>query len=442
MMDNLPTDSHFENMKIARSWGFKVSENTAKVKDIEGIINFINYWDKERYNLPYDIDGIVIKVDKISLREKLGFTAKTPRWAIAYKFKAEEAAVKLLSIDYQVGRTGIITPVANLEPAHLAGTIVKRASLHNADIIKSLDLHENDTVYIEKGGEIIPKITRVDVSKRVEGSKPIEYITKCPVCGTELVRNEGEAGHYCPNYLSCPPQIKGRIAHFVTRKAMNINCGEATIELLYNNGLIENCADFYELKASEIEGLERFGKKSAENLIKSINDSKSAPFERVLYALGIRHVGEGTAKILAKTFLSIDGLKNATEEQLSDTKDIGEIIGKSVYSWLRKDENIALVNRLHSFGLNFLAEASEEITPPTEKLSGKNIIVTGSFATPQRREELEKMVAQNGGKLQSSVNSKTDFIVAGDKPGKSKIQKAEQLGTKIISEEEFLKLLV
>lgn len=441
LMDNLPSDSHFENMKIARSWGFKVSENTVKAKNIDEIIAFINYWDKERYNLPYDIDGIVIKVDKISLRDTLGYTAKTPRWAIAYKFKAEEAAVKLLSIDYQVGRTGIITPVANLEPAHLAGTIVKRATLHNEDIIRSLDLHENDTVYIEKGGEIIPKITRVDLSKREEGSKPIEYITKCPVCGAQLVRNEGEAGHYCPNYNGCPPQITGKIIHFVTRKAMNINCGEATIEMLYNQGFIKNCADLYELKTSDIESLERFGKKSAENLIKSINDSKSVPFERVLYALGIRYVGEGSAKLLAGDFGNIDAMIAATEEQLSETHDIGEIIAKSVYSWLRKPENLEILNRLRAYGLQFQSVKTEKDENSSEKLSGKSLIVTGSFATPSRREELEKMVSQNGGKLQSSVNSKTDFIVAGEKPGASKIKKAEQLGTKIISEEEFLKML-
>lgn len=442
LMDNLPSDSHFENMKIARSWGFKVSENTVKAKNIEEIISFINYWDKERYNLPYDIDGIVIKVDKISLREKLGFTAKTPRWAIAYKFKAEEAAVKLLSIDYQVGRTGIITPVANLEPAHLAGTIVKRATLHNEDIIRSLDLHENDTVYIEKGGEIIPKITRVDLTKRVEGSKPIEYITKCPVCGTLLVRNPGEAGHYCPNYMGCRPQITGKIIHFVTRKAMNINCGEATIEMLFNVGLIKNYADIYELKVSDLESLERFGRKSAENFVKSVNDSKSVPFERVLYALGIRYVGEGAAKTLAKTFKNINNLINASKEELSMAQDIGEIIAESVFSWFRNDDNILILNRLRFVGLQFeIAESEAENQIKSDKLSGKSLIVTGSFSSPKRREELEEMVTLNGGKLQSSVNAKTDFVVAGEKPGASKIKKAEQLGTKIISEEEFLEML-
>lgn len=442
LMDSLPSDSHFENMKIARSWGFKVSENTVKAKNIEEIINFINYWDKERYNLPYDIDGIVIKVDKISLRDTLGYTAKTPRWAIAYKFKAEEAAVKLLSIDYQVGRTGIITPVANLEPAHLAGTIVKRATLHNEDIIKGLDLHENDTVYIEKGGEIIPKITRVDLSKRVEGSKPIEYITKCPVCGTLLVRNEGEAGRYCPNYLGCKPQITGKIIHFVTRKAMNINCGEATIELLYNNKLIQNYADLYELKSDDVKKLERFGQKSAENLISSINDSKTVPFERVLYALGIRFVGEGAAKTLASTFLNIDALIAASKEQLSEAQDIGEIIADSLYTWFRKRENIEIINRLRRYGLQFEMVKTEDLNSSlSDKLQGQSFIVTGSFVTPQRREELEKMVKEFGGKLQTSVNSKTDFVVAGQKPGASKIKKAEQLGKKIISEEDFLKML-
>ena len=441
LMDQLPTDSHFQNMQIARRWGFKVSENTAKANSIDEVFDFINYWDKERKNLPYDIDGIVIKIDSMSLRDRLGFTAKTPRWAIAYKFKAEEAAVKLLSIDYQVGRTGIITPVANLEPAHLAGTIVKRASLYNSDFIASLDLHEGDIVYVEKGGEIIPKVTRVELSKREPGAKPIHYITKCPICGTDLVRNAGEAGHYCPNYTTCPPQITGKILHFVTRKAMNINCGEATIELLYKDNLIHDVADLYTLTVDQMSRLERFAQKSAENFVQSVEKSKQVPFERVLYAVGIRYVGEGAARNLVKKFKTLDAMKNATLEELADAEDIGEIIANSVYQWLRNPVNIQLVDRLRSYGLKFEAEVNADEGPQSNKLEGLSLIVTGSFATPQRRTELEKMVEQNGGKLQSSVNSKTNFVVAGDKPGASKVKKAEQLGIKIISEAEFLEML-
>ncbi|MBR4267339.1 MAG: NAD-dependent DNA ligase LigA [Bacteroidales bacterium] len=441
LMDQLPTDSHFQNMQIARRWGFKVSENTAKANSIDEVFDFINYWDKERKNLPYDIDGIVIKIDSMSLRDRLGFTAKTPRWAIAYKFKAEEAAVKLLSIDYQVGRTGIITPVANLEPAHLAGTIVKRASLYNSDFIASLDLHEGDTVYVEKGGEIIPKVTRVELSKREPGAKPIHYITKCPICGTDLVRNAGEAGHYCPNYTTCPPQITGKILHFVTRKAMNINCGEATIELLYKDNLIHDVADLYTLTVEQMSRLERFAQKSAENFVQSVEKSKQVPFERVLYAVGIRYVGEGAARNLVKKFKTLDAMKNATLEELADAEDIGEIIANSVYQWLRNPVNIQLVDRLRSYGLKFEAEVNADEGPQSNKLEGLSLIVTGSFATPQRRTELEKMVEQNGGKLQSSVNSKTNFVVAGDKPGASKVKKAEELGIKIISEAEFLGMI-
>ncbi len=440
LMDKLPTDSHFQNMDIARSWGFKVSQHTRKAENIEEVWDFINYWDKERYNLPYDIDGIVIKIDSMQMRQTLGYTAKTPRWAIAYKFKAEEAASPLLSIDYQVGRTGVITPVANLAPVALAGTMVKRATLHNADIIKALDLHEGDTVFIEKGGEIIPKITRVNLALRPKDAKSIHYIENCPVCGAKLVRNQGEAGHYCPNYRNCPPQIKGKIIHFVTRKAMNINCGEATVELLYNQNLVKNYADLYMLTVEQVEKLERFAKKSAENFVKSINDSKSVPFERVLYALGIRYVGEQAAKSLAFTFGSIDNIKNADVQQISQTDDIGEVIAKSVYDWMHDPENLQIVDRLKEYGLKFTAEVVDNRSK-SDKLSGLSIIVTGSFATPQRRSELEEIVKANGAKLQSSVNAKTSFIVAGEKPGGSKIEKANKLGIKIITEQEFLDML-
>ncbi len=441
LMDTLPTDSHTENMAMAKSWGFKVSENTKLAKNIDEVWNFINYWDKEREKLPYDIDGIVLKVDSMTQRERLGFTAKTPRWAIAYKFKAEEAAAKLLSIDYQVGRTGIVTPVANLTPVHLAGTVVKRATLNNADFISGLGLHNGDTVYIEKGGEIIPKITRVDETMREPGATPIKYIENCPVCGAALVRNDGESGYYCPNYANCPPQIMGKVIHFVTRKAMDINCGEATIEQLYNAHLVNNIADLYSLKVSDIEGLERQGRKSAENLIASLEKSKQVPFDRVLYALGIRYVGEGSAKILAKKFHDIDTIANATLEQLAEVKDVGVGIATSIFDWMRNDGNIKLIQRLKEAGLQMAIEVAEDDAPKSDKLAGMNIIVTGSFATPQRRSELEKMVEDHGGKLQSGVNAKTSFIVAGAKPGASKVQKAEKLGIKIISEADFLAML-
>ena len=441
LMDTLPTDSHTENMAMAKSWGFKVSENTKLAKNIDEVWEFINHWDKEREKLPYDIDGIVLKVDSMTQRERLGFTAKTPRWAIAYKFKAEEAAAKLLSIDYQVGRTGIVTPVANLTPVHLAGTVVKRATLNNADFISGLGLHNGDTVYIEKGGEIIPKITRVDETLREPGATPIKYIENCPVCGAALVRNDGESGYYCPNYANCPPQIMGKVIHFVTRKAMDINCGEATIEQLYNAHLVNDIADLYSLKVSDIEGLERQGRKSAENLIASLEKSKQVPFDRVLYALGIRYVGEGSAKILAKKFHDIDTIANATLEQLAEVKDIGIGIATSVFDWLHNDNNIRLLQRLKEAGLQMSLDVADDDSPKSDKLAGMNIIVTGSFATPQRRSELEKMVDDHGGKLQSGVNAKTSFIVAGAKPGASKVQKAEKLGIKIISEADFLAML-
>ncbi|MCQ2251463.1 MAG: NAD-dependent DNA ligase LigA [Bacteroidales bacterium] len=437
LMDQLPTDSHFKNMSIARDWGFKVSENMAKAKSIDEVWSFIEYWDKEREKLPYDIDGIVIKVDDMHLRDTLGFTAKTPRWAIAYKFKAEEAASELLSIDYQVGRTGVITPVANLSPVHLAGTTVKRATLNNADFIQNLGLHEGDTVYIVKGGEIIPKIIRVDEERRKPGATPIKYIENCPVCGSRLVRNPGEAGHYCPNYAGCAPQITGKIIHFVGRKAMDINCGEATIEQLYNAGLVKDIADMYSLTVDQLEQLDRFARKSAENLVASLDKSKQVPFERVLFALGIRYVGEGAAKILAKKFQNMDALMAASEEEISQADEIGGVIAKSVYEFVRNEGNVRIIERLRAAGLRFEQDAVS-VEPTSEKLAGMSIIVTGSFATPKRREELEQMVEQNGGKLQSSVNNKTTFVVAGLKPGASKVQKAEKLGVPIISEDDFL----
>ncbi len=441
LMDTLPTDSHTDNLALAKSWGFKVSDNTKLARNIDEVWDFINYWDNEREKLPYDIDGIVLKVDSMTQRDRLGFTAKTPRWAIAYKFKAEEAAAKLLSIDYQVGRTGIVTPVANLTPVHLAGTIVKRATLNNADFIQNLGLHTGDTVYIEKGGEIIPKITRVDETLREPGATPIKYIDKCPVCGATLVRNDGEAGYYCPNYENCPPQIMGKVIHFVTRKAMDINCGEATIEQLYNAHLVNDIADLYSLKASDIEPLERQGRKSAENLVQSIEKSKQVPFDRVLYALGIRYVGEGAARVLARKFRDIDALASASTDALAATNEIGETIAATVFEWMHNEVNIRLIQRLKEAGLQFVLDVADDDAPKSDRLAGKNIIVTGSFATPQRRAELEKMVEDNDGKLQSGVNAKTTFVVAGAKPGASKVQKAEKLGIKIITEEEFLAMM-
>lgn len=440
LMDNLPSDSHFSNMQKASDWGFQISQHTAKVDSINKVWDFIQLWDQKRQSLPFDIDGIVIKVDSIKLRNTLGYTAKTPRWAIAYKFKAEEASSKLISVDYQVGRTGIVTPVANLEPVHLAGTVVKRATLHNADIIKSLDLHCGDTVFLEKGGEIIPKITRVDLSKRIPGASAVEYVSRCPQCGAELVRNEGESGFYCPDYRRCKPQITGKIIHFISRKAMNINCGEATIEMLYNASLIKDVADLYQLTPDQLIPVGRFAKKSAENLVASINDSKKVPFARVLYALGIRHTGEIAAEALASHFNDVEKIRVATIEEIAAVEDIGEIIAQSVYSWFHDDDNILLLNRLKEYGLSFNNDHVEPVKQKPAVLSGLNIIVTGSFATPARRTQLEEAVKIYGGKLQSSVNAKTDYLVCGENPGASKLEKAQKKGTKIITESEFLKL--
>jgi DNA ligase (NAD+) len=445
LMDSLPSDSHTVNLSKAKEWGFKVSTDSKLVGSIEEIISFIDYWDEARKYLPYDIDGIVIKIDSMVLRNYLGFTAKVPRWAIAYKFKAEEVKTKILSIDYQVGKTGIVTPVANLKPVHLAGTTVKRATLNNADYIKGLDLHEGDTVFVEKGGEIIPKITRVDSFDRDPSAKPVTFITKCPACGATLVREPGEVGYYCPNSSNCTPQIIGKIIHFVSRKAMNIkHCGESIIELLYKTKLIKDVSDLYTLTEDKLVKLSGFGSSSAQRLIKEIENSKKVPFESVLYALGIRHVGENIAKILARRFENIRNLTMAATGMvnvLSEAPDIGPKIAASLGDWFSDSDNTTILRKLGTYGLQFSVKSKPTSTSSTTILRGKNFIITGSFSTPERREELGKLIEENGGRLQTSVSSNTTYLVAGDLPGTSKVQKAEKLGVSIINEQTLLNMI-
>ncbi len=435
--EELPSDSHYENLQYARKWGFKVSEHVRRVNDLRGVFDFIEYWERERKNLPFDIDGAVIKVDSLRQQRILGETAKAPRWAIAYKFKAERVSTRLLSVDFQVGRTGVVTPVANLEPVHLAGTVVKRASLHNADIIKNLDLHYGDYVYVEKGGEIIPKIVGVDKSRRQPDARPVEFITHCPACGAKLVRDPDEAAHYCPNRWGCPPQIIGRIEHFVGRKAMDILMGEATIKQLYEAGLVRTVADLYDLKYEDLIKLERFADKSARNLLESIERSKQVPFERVLFALGIRYVGETVAKVLARHFKDIDRLRQASYDELVAIDEIGDKIAKSIIEFFQDERNLQIIERLKKAGLQMRVQEQDK----PQVLEGLTFVVTGNFGTPQRRKKIEELVELYGGKKASSVSSKTDYIVAGDKPGASKIQKAQQLGIPIISAEDFLKMI-
>jgi DNA ligase (NAD+) len=434
------SDTHSNNLKMASSWGFKISEHTKVCKDIDEVLNFIHVWDKERNNLPIATDGVVVKVNSIAVQNDLGTTAKSPRWAVAYKFKAEQARTKLLSVSYQVGRTGAVTPVANLEPVQLAGTTVKRASLHNADIIEGLDLHLNDTVLVEKGGEIIPKIVGVDPDDRHPLNQKIRFIDKCPECGTPLVRSEGEAAHYCPNEAGCPPQIKGKIIHFISRKAMNIDgMGEETVELFYNRGMISNIADLYNLKAEDIAVLERMGDKSAQRIIDGLEASKSVPFERVLFALGIRFIGETVAKILAKAFKSIESIKNASLEELTEVNEIGDRIAESIYFWFRDEKNIILANRLKEIGLQF--ELSEEqLAGTTDKLKGLSIIISGTFQK-HSREELKKIIELHGGKNVGSISKNTDYMLAGENMGPSKLEKVQKLGIPIISEDDFLKMI-
>ena len=438
--ENIGGDTHYEMLQKAKSWGFKVSDAVRVAKSVDEVMEYINYWDTERKNLPVATDGVVLKVNSLRQQRELGYTAKSPRWAIAYKFKAERECTRLREVTYQVGRTGKITPVANLDPVQLAGTVVKRASLHNADIISELDLRLDDMVYVEKGGEIIPKIVGVDKDARKENLLPVGFIDKCPECGTPLVRLEGEAAHYCPNEDGCPPQMKGKIAHFVSRKAMDINIGEEGIDLLFDNKLIGDVADLYTIDLNMLSHLPGWGVKSAMKLKESVEKSKEVPFDRVLFALGIRYVGESAAKKIAKAFKSIDAIKAASLEQLQEIDEIGESIARSIKYYFSKEKNNALIERLSDYGVQMELN-TEDATVVGDKLAGLNIIVTGSFATPQRRSELEQMVQDNGGKLQSSVNAKTSFIVAGEKPGSSKIKKANELGTKIIGEEEFLAMI-
>jgi DNA ligase (NAD+) len=433
------TNSHYENLMLAKTWGFKVPDFMTRVNNIDGAISFIHEWDQKRKALPFDTDGIVIKVDSIPQQLLLGFTSKEPRWAIAYKYKAERAETKLLSIDYQVGRTGAVTPVANLSPVLLAGTTVKRATLHNADQMALLDIRPGDFVYVEKGGEIIPKIISVNLSKREEAVNPLTFITNCPECGTALMRNEGEAAHYCPNEDECPPQIKGKLEHFVGRAAMDINCAEATIDLLYRKGLLRKVSDFYKLTKDDILQLERFASKSADNLIKSIEASKQVPFPRVLYSIGIRFVGETVAKKLALHFKNMKGLSEATLEQLLEVEEIGERIALSVLDYFENPKHQQILKDLEEAGVQ-LSLSEEAIKLISEKLVGSSIVVTGTYQGFSR-DQMKTLIEKHGGKTASGVSAKTTYLLAGEKPGPDKIQKAQKLGIRIISEEEFLKLI-
>ena len=437
--DSLPISTQFEGLEKAREWGFKVPSQSQVCHNTQEVMDFINYWDKHRHELPYETDGVVIKVNNLQQQQELGYTAKSPRWAIAYKFKAEQVTTKLSSISYQVGRTGAITPVANLEPVLLAGTVVRRASLHNADQIAKLDLHIGDSVFVEKGGEIIPKIVGVNIDERLENSAPVSYITHCPECETKLIRNEGEAQHYCPNSYGCPPQITGKIQHFISRKAMDIEgIGQETVELMFRSGLIKNYADLHELQLNEISKLERMGERSAENIIIGVNKSKQVPFERVLFALGIRFVGETVAKKLARTFLSIDNLQKATFEELLQIDEIGERIAQSVIEFFADEQNQKIIERLKSYGLQTQIIRNEN--EHSDKLKGITFVVSGVFEKFSR-EQLKNMMENNGAKVASSISSKTNYIVAGENMGPSKLEKAQKLNIPIISELDFEKML-
>ena len=439
--DRLSINTQFESLEKAREWGFKVPAIAKIAKSISEVIEFVDYWDIHRHDLPYETDGVVIKVNSLFQQEELGYTAKAPRWAIAYKFKAEKASTVLKEITYQVGRTGAVTPVANLKPVSLAGTIVKRASLHNADQIEKFDIRVDDTVFVEKGGEIIPKIVGVDLGKRTKNSLPTIYITHCPECNTELKRQEGDAKHFCPNIDGCAPQIIGRIQHYISRKAMDIDgLGSETVSLLVKNGLIHNYADLYELTVSDILPLDRMAEKSAINLIVGVEASKKIPFERVLFALGIRYVGETVAKKLSKHYKSINGLANASEKELINVDEIGEVIAKSVVDFFSLFENNDIINRLKSYGVQ-LEVSEEELSNQTNKLDGNTFVVSGVF-TKVSRNELKQLIEQNGGKLSSSISKKTNFVIAGDKMGPSKRIKAEDLGLAIITEDDFLLMIL
>jgi len=436
---DLPHTTHYGNLMQAAAWGFQVADSLRVCKDLEEVTGFIDFWENRRDTLPYETDGVVIKVNSLELQKELGFTAKSPRWAIAYKYKAEQASTRLVSVAYQVGRTGTVTPVANLEPVLLAGTTVKRASLHNADQIFLLDLHVNDMVYVEKGGEIIPKIVGVDQDSRNEKSEPVKFIDTCPECGTKLVRNEGEANHFCPNYLHCPPQIKGRIEHFISRKAMNIEgLGEETVDLLFSKGLVRNIADLYDLKSEQLVELDRMGKKSAANILKSIRDSIGVPYHRVLFALGIRHVGETVAKTISQKFSSVDDLMNADIAGLTAVREIGPKIASSIVSYFNDSDNLEIIRRLKLTGISLTA--GESAQPSGSLLGGKTIVISGVFKV-HSRDEYKEIIEKNGGKNASSISGSTSFVLAGDNMGPSKKEKADELGVPLMSETEFLKII-
>lgn len=437
--DELPGDGHYENLEKAREWGFKISEGMRKVKTLQEIYDFIDYWDTERKKLPVATDGIVLKVNSLRQQRALGYTAKNPRWAIAYKFKAERACTRLNEVTFQVGRTGAVTPVANMEPVQLAGTTVRRATLNNEDFIRSLDLHIGDYVYVEKGGEIIPKIVGVDIEQRPIIAQPVTFITHCPECGAKLVRYEGEAAYYCPNDAGCPPQIKGRIEHFISRKAMNIDSiGPETVDDFYRHGLVRNVADLYDIEVQQING-DGSRQKSAEKIVNGIEASKQVPFERVVFALGIRFVGETTARLLARHFKTIDALAAASLQDLLEVEGVGEVIAKSVITYFRNPVTMHIVERLRGYGLQ-MALSEEQMSSATDKLAGKSIVISGVFAH-HSRDEYKQMIEQNGGKNVGSISGKTSFILAGENMGPAKLQKAEKLGVQIVDEETFLKMI-
>lgn len=437
--DTLPSDGHYENLQTAASWGFKISQGMKKVKTLQEIYDYINYWDTERKNLPVATDGIVLKVNSLRQQRSLGYTAKSPRWAIAYKFKAERACTRLNEVSYQVGRTGAVTPVANMDAVQLAGTVVKRATLNNEDFIRNFDLHIGDYVYVEKGGEIIPKIVGVDIDRRPEDAKPVKFIDKCPECGTPLVRYEGEAAHYCPNDTGCPPQIKGRIEHFIARRAMNIDSlGPETVDEYYRRGLVHNIADLYTIKVQDINGSGN-RERSARKIVDGIAASKQVPFERVVFALGIRFVGETSARLLARHFKTMDALQNASMQQLMEVDGIGEVIAKSVIAYFHNPVNQDIVERLRSYGLQ-MQLSEEQITGASDKLAGKSIVISGVFAK-HSRDEYKALIEKHGGKNVGSISGKTSFILAGDNMGPSKLQKAEKLGIPLVNEDDFLDMI-
>ena len=437
--DTLPSDGHYENLQTAASWGFKISQGMKKVKTLQEIYDYINYWDTERKNLPVATDGIVLKVNSLRQQRSLGYTAKSPRWAIAYKFKAERACTRLNEVSYQVGRTGAVTPVANMDAVQLAGTVVKRATLNNEDFIRNFDLHIGDYVYVEKGGEIIPKIVGVDIDRRPEDAKPVKFIDKCPECGTPLVRYEGEAAHYCPNDTGCPPQIKGRIEHFIARRAMNIDSlGPETVDEYYRRGLVHNIADLYTIKVQDINGSGN-RERSARKIVDGIAASKQVPFERVVFALGIRFVGETSARLLARHFKTMDALQNASMQQLMEVEGVGEVIAKSVIAYFHNPVNQDIVERLRSYGLQ-MQLSEEQISGASDKLAGKSIVISGVF-TKHSRDEYKALIEQHGGKNVGSISGKTSFILAGDNMGPSKLQKAEKLGIPLVNEDDFLDMI-